>query len=116
MKAAGMVTDAATGVVRTGAIVAGASIGTKIVENFDVFAHAAGGVDRLRDLVIELALQGRLVEQRQSDEPAQKLVDRARQALDIKFDVDREVVHPQGLPPGWVSTSPREIGQLPPPN
>ena len=45
-------------------------------EKFDLFADAPGAVAKMRELVLELAVQGRLVEQDRNDEPAIELLDR----------------------------------------
>ena len=42
-------------------------------EKFALIADAPGAVDRMRELVLELAVQGKLVPQDPSDEPAEKL-------------------------------------------
>lgn len=48
-------------------------------EKFELFAEAPGGVGRLRELVLQLAVRGRLVHQNSQDEPAinavEKIVD-----------------------------------------
>ena len=46
----------------------------EFIAAFDVIAEAPGGVDRLRELVFQLAVRGRLVPQEPGDEPADKLV------------------------------------------
>jgi type I restriction enzyme, S subunit len=45
-------------------------------EKFERFAEAADAVDKMRDLVLELAVQGRLVEQNKDDEPATAQLER----------------------------------------
>ena len=40
---------------------------------FDILADAPGGIPRLRKLILQLAVQGRLVEQDPADEPASTL-------------------------------------------
>ena len=46
----------------------------EFIEVFDTVAEAPGGVERLRELVLQLAVQGRLVRQDLDEEPAGKLV------------------------------------------
>lgn len=49
------------------------------LDNFGTIAEAPGGVDRLRGLVLELALSGRLVQADSSDICVDELLDRARE-------------------------------------
>ena len=46
----------------------------EFIEVFDTIVEAPGGIDRLRELVLQLAVRGRLVPQDPNDEPANKLV------------------------------------------
>ena len=48
----------------------------EFIAAFDVIAEAPGGVERLRALVLRLAVRGRLVEQDSGDEPASVLLER----------------------------------------
>lgn len=57
-----------------GAVGSGFDVG-KFVESFPVIAEAEGGIERLRGLVLELALRGRLVSQCCRDVPARTLLD-----------------------------------------
>ncbi len=45
-------------------------------EKFDQFADAPNSVVKMRELVLKLAVQGKLVDQLPSDEPATKLLGR----------------------------------------
>ena len=52
----------------------------KFIEVFDTVAEAPGGIERLRELVLQLALRGKLVPQDAGDEPASELLRRAKTA------------------------------------
>jgi type I restriction enzyme, S subunit len=84
-----------------------------LVRHFDLIARAPGGVARLRELILTLAVQGKLAPQDPSDEPASELLKKIRAAKDrlieegkIKRDkplaeiADEE--KPFELPTGWV--------------
>jgi type I restriction enzyme, S subunit len=47
-------------------------------DNFDVIAAAPNGVRKLRELILQLAVRGKLVPQDAADEPAGKLLERIR--------------------------------------
>ena len=49
----------------------------EFIEVFDTVAEAPGGIERLRELVLQLAVRGKLVPQDSSDEPASRLLDSA---------------------------------------
>ena len=83
-----------------------------LVRHFDLIAQAPGGVARLRELILTLAVQGKLVPQDPSDEPASELLKKIRAEKDrliaegkIKRDkplaeiADEE--QPFELPHGW---------------
>lgn len=59
-----------------------AALQPALVRQFELLAAAPGGVARLRELILTLAVQGRLVPQDRSDEPASVFVEsiRSRQA------------------------------------
>jgi type I restriction enzyme S subunit len=52
-----------------------------LIDNFDRFANLPDAIPKLRDLVLSLAAQGKLVEQRASDEPASVLAARIDEKL-----------------------------------
>ena len=52
------------------------------VRHFDLIAQAPGGVARLRELILTLAVQGKLVPQDPSDEPAGELLKKIRAEKD----------------------------------
>ena len=53
-----------------------------LLENFDLLAASVGGVARLRELILSLAVRGRLVPQDPNDEPASELLKRIRAEKD----------------------------------
>ena len=53
-----------------------------LVRHFDLIAQAPGGVARLRELILTLAVQGKLVPQDPSDEPARELLKKIRAEKD----------------------------------
>ena len=83
-----------------------------LLSNLDVLATAPGGVARLRELILTLAVQGKLVPQDPADEPAAVLLQKIRAEKDrlvaegtIKRDKPLaeigEEEKPFGLPQGW---------------
>ena len=53
-----------------------------LVRHFDLIAQAPGGVARLRELILTLAVQGKLVPQDPNDEPASELLKKFRAEKD----------------------------------
>jgi type I restriction enzyme S subunit len=83
-----------------------------LLSNLDVLATAPGGVARLRELILTLAVQGKLVPQDPADEPASGLLKMIRAEKDRligegKIRRDKplagisEEERPFGLPAGW---------------
>ncbi len=83
-----------------------------LLSNLDLLATAPGGVARLRELILTLAVQGKLVPQDPSDEPASGLLKKIRAEKDrliakgkIKRDKPlaeiAEEEKPFELPQGW---------------
>lgn len=82
------------------------------LDNFATIAEAPGGPQRLRELVLELAVRGRLVEQRREDEPTSAglfavkadkgdtLADSIRGGGAVPR-VPEPAEHDGDLPPGW---------------
>ena len=54
-----------------------------LVRHFDLIAQAPGGVARLRELILTLAVQGKLVPQDPADEPASVLLQKIRAEKDL---------------------------------
>ncbi len=92
-----------------------------LVRHFDLIAQAPGGVARLRELILTLAVQGKLVPQDPSDEPASELLKKIRAEKDrliaegkIKRDkplaeiADEE--KPFELPNSWVWVRLGDVG------
>jgi type I restriction enzyme, S subunit len=83
-----------------------------LVRHFDLIAQAPGGVARLRELILTLAVQGKLVPQDPSDEPASELLKKIRAEKDRliaegKIKRDKSLAEiadeekPFELPTGW---------------
>lgn len=94
---------------------------TLLLQQFDLLATAPGGVAKLRELILTLAVQGKLVPQDPSDEPASELLKRIRAEKDrlmaegkIKRDKPLAPIgedeQPFGLPSGWEWVRLIEIG------
>ena len=49
-----------------------------LFDSFDVFAAVPGGVQKLRELILQLAVQGKLVPQDPNEEPASVLLERIK--------------------------------------
>lgn len=71
------------------------------LDNFATIANAPGGAQRLREMVVGLGVGGRLPTGRSADEPASKVIDRARSELGISG--------PRPIPAGASA----ELGELP---
>jgi len=77
------------------------------LENFDAIAEAPGGIPKLRSLILDLAVRGKLMSQNPEDEPAQELLSRLAA-------MRKELVHKglKGLPATTSSIS-DDIDELP---
>ena len=89
-----------------------AGVEAPLVRHFDLLATAPGGVARLRELILTLAVQGKLVPQDPADEPASVLLQRIRAEKDrliakgkLKRDKDSASIDdgevPFDLPSTW---------------
>ena len=93
---------------------------TLLLQQFDLLATAPGGVVRLRELILTLAVQGKLVPQNPADEPASALLKRIRAEKDrliaedkIKRDKPLAPIGEDeqlfGLPGGWEWVKGRDL-------
>lgn len=80
----------------------------EFIAAFDVIAEAPGGIERLRELVLQLAVRGKLVPQDANEEPASVLLERI---ADEKFRLFREgkLGMPKPLSPIATEEAPFEI-------
>ena len=82
-------------------------------EKFELFADAPNAVAKMRELVLELAVQGKLVDQDPNDESAEVLLKRIHAADNQtlkrrglrRMDTAADVVAPYTLPSSWTWTS-----------
>ena len=93
-----------------------------LVTQFERLAGAPGGVERLRELILTLAVRGKLVSQEPSDEPASALLqgiraEKERRIADgcIKPDkASSEAIdqHPFEIPETWIWVSMGEVVEI----
>ncbi|WP_068858419.1 restriction endonuclease subunit S [Perlucidibaca aquatica] len=94
-----------------------------LTSNLPLLAGAPNGIKKLRELILELAIRGKLVPQDPSDEPANMLLKRiaeekARLLAEGKIKRPKplgdiaEAEMPFGLPEGWCWTSLTEIAAM----
>ena len=98
------------------------------IANFDTIAEAPNGITRLREFVLQLAVRGRLVPQNPTDEPANRLIERAtvkRTQSEKKKTGNKKSTPPspdmtvpdsEELPSGWTWTCTAALGVLSPKN
>jgi type I restriction enzyme, S subunit len=106
----------------------GTSMDTRVFfDNFDRLAQAPNGVAKLRELILQMAVSGKLVPQEPNDEPASVLRDRILAAKERSIrgakTPNRAVVpeiqpgeNPCRLPPNWVWTRLAQVGVISPRN
>jgi type I restriction enzyme, S subunit len=91
-----------------------------LLSNLNLLAAAPGGVARLRELILTLAVQGKLVAQDAKDEPASALLkkiraEKDRLIADGKIKPDKPLAEiaeeekPFGLPNGWSWVKGRDL-------
>ena len=69
----------------------------KFIEVFDTIAEAPGGIERLRELVLQLAVRGKLVPQDKGDEPPISILERNAKKKKCLAD-QRKISKPKSLP------------------
>jgi type I restriction enzyme, S subunit len=90
-----------------------AALQPPLVEHFELVASAPGGLARLRELILTLAVSGSLMPQDRNDEPASVLLEQIhteKSRLIAEGKTHRAKQHPEiraheipfNLPPGWV--------------
>jgi len=72
------------------------------LEHFDTIADAPNGIPKLRSLILDLAVQGKLVQQNPDDEPAKALIQRINKHQGkLYIQHDDESSKEVQLPKGW---------------
>jgi type I restriction enzyme S subunit len=79
-----------------------------LVAQFDAIAEAPGGVQRLRELILQLAVRGKLVPQEVGDEPASVLIARIEAEKERLFR-EGKIGKPRKLPPIAAEDVPFEV-------
>ncbi len=79
-----------------------------LLKHFDAVADAPGGVQRLRELILQLAVRGKLVPQDPRDEPASVLLERI-EAEKRRLHAEGKIRKPKRLPPIKVDEVPFEV-------
>jgi type I restriction enzyme S subunit len=54
-----------------------------LFDNFDILAQAPGGIKKLREMILQLAVQGKLVPQNPKDEPASILLEKIKKEKEL---------------------------------
>ena len=95
---------------------------SRLFEHFDLLLDAPNSVPKLRELILDLAVRGKLVEQDPNDEPASVLLERiaaekARLVKEGKIRKPKTLLSiaadevPFELPPGWKWARLGDIGK-----
>lgn len=79
-------------------------------ENFAYLADAPNGVQKLRELILQLAVRGKLVPQDPTDEPAAKLLERIR-AEKARLVKEKKIRKADPLPPVTATDAPYTLPQ-----
>lgn len=82
-------------------------------EHFDLLAEAPNAIPQLRALILQLAVQGKLVPQDPSDEPASMLLERiSRDKTQLTIKTDQETGKQNfKIPHNWIWCKIRELGK-----
>src|SRR6266511_1075964 len=94
----------------------------QLLQHFETLAETPDAVEKLRKLVLDLAIRGRLVPQNPKDEPALRLVEAAKSvpAKNQKKSCDEDDGEPEilpfSLPRNWCWTRLEELGDTAPHN
>jgi type I restriction enzyme S subunit len=94
----------------------------ELIQQFDLLASSLGGVAKLRELILSLAVRGKLVPQNPADEPASVLLqkiraEKERLIVEGKIKKDKPLPpisdeeKPFGLPEGWEWVRLNELAQ-----
>lgn len=67
-------------------------------ENFELLADAPNGVQKLRELILQLAVMGKLVPQNPNDEPASVLIEKTKNEK-RKLEKEGKIKNSKSLPP-----------------
>jgi len=97
----------------------GAFDADKFVESFPVLAEATGGIERLREIVLQMAIRGGLVRQVAGDQSASFLLAHARSRLGESRKLRQAEAlpsEPHELPVGWVWCQAQQLGVVAPRN
>ena len=77
-------------------------------ENFELLADAPNGVQKLRELILQLAVRGKLVPQNPNDEPASVLLEKIK-AEKERLSKEGKVRKTEPLPPVEADKIPFEL-------
>ena len=69
-----------------------------LLDNFPILSEAPNGVKKLRELILQLAVMGKLVDQDPRDEPASVLLDKIK-AEKERLIKEGKIKKPKPLPP-----------------
>jgi type I restriction enzyme S subunit len=91
------------------------------LENFDTIAEAPGGIAKLRALILDLAVRGKLVPQDPEDEPANEILKQVQEIREAKKIAEKKIEKLETpddcqLPAGWIWTCLQELGEINPKN
>lgn len=79
-------------------------------DNFELLADAPNGVQKLRELILQLAVQGKLVPQDPNDEPASVVLKKIK-AEKERLIKEKKIRRAKPLPPIELSEIPFELSE-----